>query len=118
MFVKFTWVLNITQKAFVLCRLFNNEEKSNKGGPAKSKPALSPVSPVLEVQAAISDQMMSDISELVQCNNDNKHHKAYVPDDQAEGVRYIYIYIYLVGIEKYIKLIKYLSCALMFLLSG
>ena len=106
------------QKAFVLCRLFNNEEKSNKGGPAKSKPALSPVSPVLEVQAGISDQMMSDISELVQCNNDNKHHKAYVPDDQAEGVRYIYIYIYLVGIEKYIKLIKYLSCALMFLLSG
>ncbi|KAK4571003.1 hypothetical protein RGQ29_029733 [Quercus rubra] len=74
------------QKAFVLCRLFNNEEKSNKGGPAKSKPALSPVSPVLEVQAEISDQMMSDISELVQCNNDNKHHKAYVPDDQAEGV--------------------------------
>ena len=76
MFVKFTWVLNITQKAFVLCRLFNNEEKSNKAGPAKSKPAL------------------SDVTELVQCNNDNKHHKAYVADDQAEGVRYIYIYIY------------------------
>ncbi|KAF3948330.1 hypothetical protein CMV_025657 [Castanea mollissima] len=39
------------QKSFVLCRLFNHEEKSNKGGPAKSKPALSPVSSVLEVQA-------------------------------------------------------------------
>ncbi|KAK9994920.1 hypothetical protein SO802_024623 [Lithocarpus litseifolius] len=86
MFVQFTWVLNIMQKAFVLCRLFNNEEKSNKGGPAKSKPALSPVSPVLEVHAEISDQMMSDGTELVQCNNDNKHHKAYVVDDQAEGV--------------------------------
>ncbi|XP_050251699.1 uncharacterized protein LOC126698483 [Quercus robur] len=74
------------QKPFVLCRLFNNEEKSNKGGPAKSKPALSPVSPALEVQAEISDQMMSDVTELVRCNNDNKHHKAYVADDQAEGV--------------------------------
>ena len=114
MFVQFTWVLNILQKPFVLCRLFNNEEKSNKGGPAKSKPALSPVSPVLEVQAEISDQMMSDVTEPVQCNNDNKHHKAYVADDQAEGVRYIYIF-FLVGIEKYGKLIKYLSCALMFL---
>ena len=87
MFVKFTWVLNITQKAFVLCRLFNNEEKSNKGGPAKSKPALSPVSPVLEVQAKIPDQMMSDISELVQCNNDNDYDKAYVAENQAAKVR-------------------------------
>ncbi|XP_075648114.1 uncharacterized protein LOC142618941 isoform X1 [Castanea sativa] len=86
------------QKSFVLCRLFNHEEKSNKGGPAKSKPALSPVSSVLEVQAEshqtsnqscyaeISDQMMYDVTELVQCNNDNDHHKAYVADDQAEGV--------------------------------
>nr|XP_023913062.1 NAC domain containing protein 50-like isoform X2 [Quercus suber] len=81
------------QKALVLCRLFYNEEKSNKGGPAeskparlakkKSKPALAPVCPVLEVQAEnhqtsnqsccdeISAQMMSDVTELVQCNNDN-----------------------------------------------
>ncbi|XP_075647975.1 uncharacterized protein LOC142618827 isoform X1 [Castanea sativa] len=69
------------QKALVLCRLFCNEEKSNKGGPAKSKPALAPVCPVLEVQAEnhqtsnqsccaeISAQMMSDVTD--QCNNDN-----------------------------------------------
>ena len=83
MFVRFTWVPNIMQRAFVLCRLFYNEEKSNKGGPAKSKPALAPVCPVLEVQAEnhqtsnqsccaeISAQMISDVTELVQCNNDN-----------------------------------------------
>ncbi|KAF3952920.1 hypothetical protein CMV_021579 [Castanea mollissima] len=36
------------QKAFVFCRLFNNEEKSKKGGSAKSKPAVAPLSPALE----------------------------------------------------------------------
>nr|XP_023872526.1 NAC domain-containing protein 30-like [Quercus suber]POE85815.1 protein ntm1-like 9 [Quercus suber] len=62
------------QKAFVLCRLFNNEEKTNKGGSAKSKPALAPLSPALEVQvethqtsiqscySEISDEMMSDVA--------------------------------------------------------
>ncbi|XP_075648294.1 uncharacterized protein LOC142619112 isoform X2 [Castanea sativa] len=62
------------QKAFVLCRLFNNEEKSNKGGSAKSKPALAPLSPAFEVQveshqtsiqscySEISDEMMSDVA--------------------------------------------------------
>uniref|UniRef100_A0A7N2LR73 Uncharacterized protein n=1 Tax=Quercus lobata TaxID=97700 RepID=A0A7N2LR73_QUELO len=68
LFVQFTWMLNIMQKPFVLCRLFNNEEKSNKGGPAKSKPAL------------------SDVTELVQSNNDNDYDKAYVAENQAEKV--------------------------------
>ena len=68
MFVQFTWVLNIMQKAFVLCRLFNNEEKSNKAGPAKSNPAL------------------SDVTELVQCNNDNDYDKAYVAENQVAVV--------------------------------
>ena len=109
MFVRFTWVPNIMQRAFVLCRLFHNEEKSNKGGPAKSKPArlakkksipaLAPVCPVLEVQAEnhqtsnqsccaeISAQMISDVTELVQCNNDNDYDKAYVAENQAAKVR-------------------------------
>ena len=74
MFIQFTWVLYFMQKAFVLCRLFNNEEKSNKGGSVKSKPALAPLSPALEVQveshqtsiqscySEISDEMMSDVA--------------------------------------------------------
>ncbi|XP_050252093.1 protein NTM1-like 9 isoform X4 [Quercus robur] len=60
---QFTWVLNIMQKAFVLCRLFDNREKSTNGGPAtsldtsscieetKSKSSLAPVFPALDVQA-------------------------------------------------------------------
>ena len=86
------------QKAFVLCRLFNNEEKSNKGGPAKSKPALAPVSPALEVQpetyqtsnqscyAEISDQMMPDATEAVQCNNHKDYHKEDVAENQVAEV--------------------------------
>ena len=62
------------QKPFVLCRLFNNEEKSKNGGSAKSKPALAPLSPASEVQvetlqtsiqscySEISDEMMSDVA--------------------------------------------------------
>nr|POF09677.1 nac domain-containing protein 62 [Quercus suber] len=38
------------QTPFVVCRLFNNEEKSKKGRSAKSKPALAPLSPASEVQ--------------------------------------------------------------------
>ena len=86
------------QKAFVLCRLFNNEEKSNKGGPAKSKPALAPVSPALEVQAEtyqtrnqscyaeISDQMMPDATEAVQCNNHKDYHNEDVAENQVAEV--------------------------------
>ncbi|XP_030935240.1 NAC domain containing protein 50-like isoform X2 [Quercus lobata] len=83
------------QKAFVLCRLFNNEEKSNKGGPAKSKPALAPVSPALEVQAEksnqscyaeISDQMMPDATEPVQCNNHKDYHNEDVAENQVAEV--------------------------------
>ncbi|KAF3963715.1 hypothetical protein CMV_011923 [Castanea mollissima] len=86
------------QKAFVLCRLFNNEEKSNKGGPAKSKPALAPVSPALEVQAEtyqtinqscyaeISDQMMPDATEPVQCNNHRDYHNEDVAENQVAEV--------------------------------
>ncbi|XP_050254628.1 uncharacterized protein LOC126700496 isoform X2 [Quercus robur] len=83
------------QKAFVLCRLFNNEEKSNKGGPAKSKPALAPVSPALEVQAEksnqscyaeISDQMMPDATEPVQCSNHKDYHNEDVAENQVAEV--------------------------------
>ncbi|XP_050252095.1 NAC domain-containing protein 74-like isoform X6 [Quercus robur] len=50
---QFTWVLNIMQKAFVLCRLFDNREKSTNGGPATSldTSSLAPVFPALDVQA-------------------------------------------------------------------
>ena len=73
------------QKPFVVCRLFNNEEKSKKGGSAKSKPALAPLSPASEVQvetlqtsiqscySEISDEMMSDVTLPVQSNNNNNN---------------------------------------------
>ena len=78
------------QKDLVLIRLFNNREKSAKGGPAvsldttfcieetKSKSSLAPVSPALEVQAEtsdqsycvnISDEMLSDATAPVPCEN-------------------------------------------------
>ena len=93
MSTQFTWVLNIMQKAFVLCRLFDNREKSTNGGPAtsldtsscieetKSKSSLAPVFPALDVQAEthqtsnqsclakIPDEMLSDATAPVQCEN-------------------------------------------------
>ncbi|XP_050252092.1 protein NTM1-like 9 isoform X3 [Quercus robur] len=81
------------QKAFVLCRLFDNREKSTNGGPAtsldtsscieetKSKSSLAPVFPALDVQAEthqtsnqsclakIPDEMLSDATAPVQCEN-------------------------------------------------
>ena len=93
MSAQFTWVLNIMQKAFVLCRLFDNREKSTNGGPAasldtsscieetKSKSSLAPVFPALDVQAEthqtsnqscfakIPDEMLSDATAPVQCEN-------------------------------------------------
>ena len=95
MSTQFTWVLNIMQKAFVLCRLFDNREKSTNGGPAasldtsscieetKSKSSLAPVFPALDVQAEthqtsnqscyakIPDEMLSDATAPVQCENDS-----------------------------------------------
>ncbi|KAM3681780.1 hypothetical protein ACJW31_12G024700 [Castanea mollissima] len=83
------------QKAFVLCRLFDNREKSTNGGPAasldtlscieetKSKSSLASVSPALDVQAEIHqtrnqscyakipDEMLSDATAPVQCENDS-----------------------------------------------
>ncbi|KAK9994922.1 hypothetical protein SO802_024625 [Lithocarpus litseifolius] len=88
------------QKAFVLCRLFDNREKSTNGGAAasldtsscieemKSKSSLAPVSPALDVQAEthqtnnqscyakIPDEMLSDATAPVQCEN------AYVAEKQ------------------------------------
>ncbi|KAK4570999.1 hypothetical protein RGQ29_029731 [Quercus rubra] len=81
------------QKAFVLCRLFDNQEKSTNGGPAasldtsscieemKSKSSLAPVSPALDVQAETHqtsnqscyaktpDEMLSDATAPVPCEN-------------------------------------------------
>ena len=100
MSAQFTWVLNIMQKAFVLCRLFDNREKSTNGGPAasldtsscieetKSKSSLAPVFPALDLQAEthqtsnrscyakIPDEMLSDATAPVQCEN------AYVAEKQ------------------------------------
>ena len=88
------------QKAFVLCRLFNNEEKSNKGGSAKSKPALAPLSPALGLQveshqtsiqscySEISDEMMSDVTLPVQSNNNNNYHNADIAKYQAAELTY------------------------------
>ncbi|XP_065627174.1 NAC domain-containing protein 62 isoform X2 [Quercus suber] len=92
------------QKDLVLVRLFDNREKSTKGGPAvsldtkfcieetKSKSSLVPVSPALEVQAEtsdqsyyvnISDEMLSDATTPVQCKTDNyNYHNAYVAEKQ------------------------------------
>ncbi|XP_050252089.1 uncharacterized protein LOC126698726 isoform X2 [Quercus robur] len=92
------------QKDLVLIRLFDNREKSTKGGPAvsldttfcieetKSKSSLAPVSPALEVQAEtsdqsyyvnISDEMLSDATAPVQCKADNcNYHNAYVAEKQ------------------------------------
>ena len=93
MSAQFTWVLNIMQKAFVLCRLFDNQEKSTNGGPAasldtsscveemKSNSSLAPVSPALDVQAETHqtsnqscyaktpDEMLSDATAPVPCEN-------------------------------------------------
>ena len=107
MSAQFTWVLNIMQKAFVLCRLFDNQEKSTNGGPAasldtsscieetKSKSSLAPVFPALDLQAEthqtsnqsccvkISDDMLSDATAPVQCKTDNyNYHNAYVAEKQ------------------------------------
>ncbi|XP_075649624.1 uncharacterized protein LOC142620075 [Castanea sativa] len=89
------------QKAFVFCRLFNNEEKGKKGGSAKSKPALAPLSPAPEVQvetlqtsiqscySEISDQMMSDVTLPVQSNNNNtNYHNADIAKNQAAELTY------------------------------
>ncbi|XP_030934027.1 NAC domain-containing protein 74-like isoform X3 [Quercus lobata] len=87
------------QKDLVLIRLFDNREKSTKGGPAvsldttfcieetKSKSSLAPVSPALEVQAETSDQSyyvnISDATAPVQCKTDNcNYHNAYVAEKQ------------------------------------
>ena len=92
------------QKDLVLIRLFDNREKSAKGGPAvsldttfcieetKSKSSLAPVSPALEVQAEksdqsycvnISDEMLSDATAPVQCKTNNyNYHNAYVAEKQ------------------------------------
>ena len=86
------------QKPFVLCRLFNNEEKSKNGGSAKSKPALAPLSPASEVQvetlqtsiqscySEISDEMMSDVTLPVQSNNN--YHNADIAKYQAAELTY------------------------------
>ncbi|XP_065627195.1 uncharacterized protein LOC136066578 [Quercus suber] len=86
------------QKPFVVCRLFNNEEKSKKGGSAKSKPALAPLSPASEVQvetlqtsiqscySEISDEMMSDVTLPVQSNNN--YHNADIAKYQAAELTY------------------------------
>ncbi|XP_050254629.1 NAC domain-containing protein 60-like [Quercus robur] len=86
------------QKPFVVCRLFNNEEKSKKGGSAKSKPALAPLSPASEVQvetlqtsiqscySEISDEMMSDVTLPVQSNNN--YHNADIAKNQAAELTY------------------------------
>ena len=81
------------QKDLVLIRLFDNREKSAKGGPAvsldttfcieetKSKSSLAPVSPALDVQAETHqssnqscyaktpDEMLSDATAPVPCEN-------------------------------------------------
>ena len=88
------------QKPFVVCRLFNNEEKSKKGGSAKSKPALAPLSPASEVQvetlqtsiqscySEIYDEMMSDVTLPVQSNNNNNYHNADIAKCQAAELTY------------------------------
>ena len=106
MSAQFTWVLNIMQKAFVLCRLFDNREKSTNGGPAasldtsscieetKSKSSLGPVFPALDVQAEthqtsnpssdaeISGTTMCDDTAHVECSNNNHN---YYNDCVAEN---------------------------------
>uniref|UniRef100_A0A2N9EGG8 NAC domain-containing protein n=1 Tax=Fagus sylvatica TaxID=28930 RepID=A0A2N9EGG8_FAGSY len=87
-------VLNIMQKALVLCRLFEKKETKKK-----SKSALAHVSPALEVQAQthitsnpscdaeMSDATICDASAPVECNNDNNNdHNAYVAENQVTEV--------------------------------
>ncbi|XP_075650619.1 uncharacterized protein LOC142621185 [Castanea sativa] len=89
------------QKAFVFCRLFNNEEKSKKGRSAKSKLALAPLSPASEVQVEtlqtsiqscyceISDEMMSEVRVPVQSNNNNNnYHNADIAKYQVAELTY------------------------------
>ena len=79
------------QKALVLCRLFEKKETKKK-----SKAALAHVSPASEVQAQthqtsnpscdseMSNAMMCDATEPVECNND---HNAYVAENQVAEVK-------------------------------
>ncbi|XP_075648865.1 uncharacterized protein LOC142619594 isoform X3 [Castanea sativa] len=95
-------------QAFVLCRLFDNREKSTNGGPAasldtsscievtKSKSSLAPVFPALDVQAEthqtrnqscyakIPDEMLSDATAPVQCENDSVAEKQEAEKTSSE----------------------------------